>query len=122
MSSEPTILIVDDDQPTRDLYCRIFEPRYHVVTCADRTSALRALDGTGIGLVVLEPELPNESGWQLLDDIRRLPAHPTLPVVLCSSSDCRPRGSTLAAAALIKPVLPALLLDLAGRLIVHPAA
>jgi DNA-binding response OmpR family regulator len=118
----PTILIVEDNPPTRDLYRRVLAHDYRLLLCADAAAARRALGVEPVALVLLEPSMPGDEGWSLLDMIRGGRETRHIPVVLCSAVDERARGATLAAAFLLKPVPPSALLATIRQLLRLPAA
>ncbi len=93
-SAGQAILIVDNDHSTRELY------------------QLELMHHHKIRAVVLEPGPANSRGWNLLADLKRDPETSTIPIIVCTAQDERRRGLALGAAAyLIKPVLPATLLE-----------
>ena len=75
----PTLLIVDDDQTARYGMRRALEQRYRVLE-AERISAARAIVvGENPDLLLLDIEMPEESG---LDFLRELKAQARSPVVI----------------------------------------
>jgi DNA-binding response OmpR family regulator len=118
--SDQTILIVEQDDPTRELYSRELSRDYRVVTCGDGRDALELLRAHDIRAVVLEPGAADGRGWDLLAAMRHEPNMCGIPVILCSTLDERKRGMELGAIAyLVKPVLPTVLLE-ALRRVTHP--
>src|SRR5258708_25460124 len=114
--SDQTILIVEHDDPTRELYLRELSRDYCVVACCDEHDVLELLRTHDICAVVLEPGLAGGRGWSLLATIKQAGDTRAVPVILCSTLDERKRGMELGANAyLIKPVLPATLLDVIRR-------
>lgn len=108
MSDAPlSILLLEADAVTQELYARELSRHYRVLTCQHEAEALQLLRTEDIRAVILEPALSNGAGWHLMDDMRRLQPKTSLPIILCSALDERRRGMNLGAAAyLIKPVLP----------------
>jgi DNA-binding response OmpR family regulator len=93
-SEAPRILLVDDDQDIARLVQHILgvhglEPALHVNTGRD---ALASLDG--IDIVLLDHQLPDTNGLDLLDAIRNRPAPPAVILVTGHGNE------SLAAAAL----------------------
>jgi DNA-binding response OmpR family regulator len=123
---KPSLLIVDDDLPTLELYQRELSGEYCVLTCQDRPEAEKLLLTPGLSAVILEPTISGGEGWKLLKELRLrwmgARSERKFPIILCSSSDERKRGMTEGAQAfLIKPVLPAdLHLTLRRVLAFHP--
>jgi DNA-binding response OmpR family regulator len=114
-SSEQAILLVEHDAPTRELYLRELSRDFQVFGCCDARAALQMLRAHDIRAVVLEPGAV-EGGWDLLSDLKDAAGLRTIPVILCSALDERKRGLELGASAyLVKPVLPATLLEAVRR-------
>jgi DNA-binding response OmpR family regulator len=118
-TADQSILIIEYDDPTRELYVRELTRDYHVLACSEEHEALALLHAHAIDAIVLEPSRPNGHGWQLFADIQAANSDRPIPVVLCSTLDERSRGAELGASAyLVKPVLPKTLLDTLHRLLV----
>jgi DNA-binding response OmpR family regulator len=116
-----TILIVDDDVPTLELYQRELGREYRVLTCTDELEATQLLEHEDVSAVVLEPGAVGEQGWARLAAITDVPADHPVPVLVCSTQDDRRRDVTMGTAGwLVKPVLPTTLLA-AVRRIARPA-
>lgn len=106
------VLIVDRDTATRELYQRELHRSYRVLTTPNAEQALQMLQTTDVAAVIVEPAGLDDAGWNLISAIRDLRRPGTIRVVLCSALDERKRGLALGVAAyLVKPVLPATLLD-----------
>ena len=114
----PTILIVENDPPTLELYRRELSRDFRVLACFSKSETIAAIDSQSPKVIILEPvALLNEDGWDLLNAIATLPDR-SLPVILCTILDERKRGIQEGAAAyLIKPVLPAVLLETLHKVI-----
>ncbi len=113
----PTILIIENDPPTLELYCRELSWDFRVLACYSKSETLDAIDSQSPSAIILEPAAMNEEGWDLLNAIVALPGR-SLPVILCTILDERKRGIQEGAAAyLIKPVLPAVLLETLHKVI-----
>jgi DNA-binding response OmpR family regulator len=111
-----TILIVDNDLPTLELYQRELGREYRVLTCTDEREASDLLGSEDVSAVVLEPVALTEQGWAKLAAITHLPSGRPVPVVVCSTQDDRKHGFEMGAVAcLVKPVLPTTLLDALRR-------
>lgn len=65
--SASRILLVEDDAVIRDLVRRNFQVRgYEVYLAADAQSALAYLQAAPVDLVILDINLPDQSGWDVL--------------------------------------------------------
>jgi len=113
----PTILIIENDPPTLELYRRELGRDFRVLACFSKSETLKAIDSQNPRAIILEPATLNEDGWDLLNAIVSLPDR-SLPVILCTILDERKRGLKEGAAAyLIKPVLPSALLEALHKVI-----
>ena len=114
----PTILLIEDDEATSELYQRELKHDYKVLACESENEALALLQRNTVGAIVLEPALHSGRGWAILEVLHTMPQTRTIPVILCSTLDERRLGMELGATHyLIKPVLPRALLDAIHRVI-----
>ena len=82
-----SVLIVDDSLTVRmDLQEAFASAGFEAVPCADGASARRALAARDFSLVVLDVQLPDADGLELLAELRRTPRHARTPVVLLSTA------------------------------------
>ncbi len=117
--SQPTVLLLEDDTATRELYRRALSRLFRIVTCGSEQEATAQLAAAKIDVLVLEPAaLESELHWF----IAMLRSHyPQLPVVVCSILDVRGDSARLAAGAyLLKPVTPALLAGTLSTVLASP--
>ena len=92
---EKTILIVDDDQVTCNLIARIFKDQYKVVVCKSGKEAIdligKNLDNNTINKkanfigMFLDLNMPEVTGFEVLDYMSRVNLLTKLPVVIISS-------------------------------------
>jgi response regulator RpfG family c-di-GMP phosphodiesterase len=102
---KPTVLIVDDEAAPRAALTQILRQDFHILTAENARAALAVLDDHGVDLVTLDLKLPDRSGSDLLNDIKR--AHAEIEVIMVtaygslqSAMDCIRHG---AAGFLLKP-------------------
>ena len=82
-----TILIVDDEPGLRLLYSAELEDEgYQVLTAENCTEAAALLDAEQIDLVILDIQIKQESGLEMLQQIVK--ERSELPVILCSAYNC----------------------------------
>lgn len=82
------ILVVDDSITTRTLEESVLSAAgYKVTTAVDGVDALRLVQDGGVDLVVSDVEMPRLDGLGLTEQIRAMPAHAKLPVILVTSLD-----------------------------------
>jgi DNA-binding response OmpR family regulator len=107
-----TILLLEDDAATRELYRRELSRQYQVVCCDSLPDAMTLLRSGTVQALVLEPAWCHETGWQVMELISHLPDRQRVPIVVVTVLDQRRQGLQLGAAAYcIKPVLPTTLLE-----------
>ncbi|MBW2689484.1 MAG: response regulator [Deltaproteobacteria bacterium] len=81
------LLIIDDEGDIRHLYAAELEDEGHsVVTCGNRTDAMEQLRHQVFDLVILDIQLDQESGLELLQQIAR--EQENIPVILCTAYSC----------------------------------
>jgi CheY-like chemotaxis protein len=80
-----TILVVEDDPDTRELYRMFLEPRFDVVEAADGVNALEQLRERSFDLVITDVHMPNMNGVELIRAIRRDPALEAIPIIVVTS-------------------------------------
>lgn len=118
MSAKQTILIIENDQPTLQMYCRTLEQEYNVLTRSIEDDILAIVNNYPIHAIVLEPGLANGTGWDMLIDLKQQAKLKSIPIIICTTQDERRRGLELGSTIyLIKPVLPATLLSTVSNLI-----
>lgn len=106
-NSTQKILLIEDDQLTRELYERELSWEYQVLACANESEAVAYLHDQQICAIVLEPVMRSGQGWTFLERLRSTYQLRNTPIILCSILDERRKGVELGATlCLIKPVLP----------------
>ncbi|MBI5566525.1 MAG: response regulator transcription factor [Chloroflexi bacterium] len=80
---QPTILIVDDEEPIRDFVRRNLEVRsYRVLLARDGLEALAAIEREPIDLIILDVMLPNLNGFEVC---RRVRQTSTVPIIMLTA-------------------------------------
>jgi DNA-binding NtrC family response regulator len=78
------LLVVDDEGDIRHLFAAELEDDGHsVVTCGNRSEALEQLRRQSFDLIILDIQLNQESGLELLQQIAR--ERQDTPVILCTA-------------------------------------
>lgn len=81
------LLVIDDEGDIRHLYAAELEDDGHtVVACANRKEALEQLYHQVFDLIILDIQLGQESGLELLQKIVR--EREDTPVILCTAYSC----------------------------------
>jgi CheY-like chemotaxis protein len=114
--SRAQVLIVEDDDLTRDALRSVLEAEgYAVATAANGREAYNFLLRNGRpGLILLDLMMPVMSGWEFRHEQKRDPGLARIPVVVCSAAgDLQQEVSLLGAAGYLqKPIEPGHLLDM----------
>jgi two-component system OmpR family response regulator len=98
MSSEPHILVVDDDQELRSLLSRFLGKHgLRVNTAADGEEMKRILGLTKVDLVVLDRVMPGEDGLALCRELREASRIPVILLTLLGSDTDRILGLEMGA-------------------------
>ena len=120
-----TVLVVDDDESSRELSKRILSKRgYSVITAEDGATGIESARDHHPDIIVLDILMPGMDGWQVLEKLRKIPETADIPIIMQSMLSERELGLSLGADDyLTKPVdksnlpnavrklLPALKLD-----------
>jgi CheY-like chemotaxis protein len=77
-----TVLIVDDDDETRELFSDVLGSEFSTLEAADGAAALELLRRRPVDLVVTDVHMPAMNGAELLHAIRADPALERLPVIV----------------------------------------
>jgi CheY-like chemotaxis protein len=99
----PLVLVVDDDDDTRNCVCSVLEAEgYGVVTAKNGREALDQLAKIARpNLVLLDLMMPVMSGWDVLDALKQSPHFASLPVVVFTAAG----EPTVKDLALNRPIL-----------------
>jgi len=102
---KPTVLIVDDEAAPRAALTQILKQDFNILTADDGGSALTVINDHGVDLITLDLKLPDQSGSEVLKEIKR--THREIEVIMVtaygtlqSAMDCVRHG---AAGFLLKP-------------------
>lgn len=83
----PHVLILDDDQTFARTLARLLgENGYETATLSNADSLFEYLATRPVDLLILDLSLPGKDGFALLEELRKDPAHATLPILVLSSA------------------------------------
>jgi DNA-binding response OmpR family regulator len=87
----PTILVVDDDRATSDVFHRwLTTEGYRVVVAGTGTEALEAAHAHHPDLILLDLMMPGPSGFDVCAQLKQDPATRQIPVVIVSGLPALP--------------------------------
>jgi DNA-binding response OmpR family regulator len=111
----PSILVVDDDPAILGLVAQLLSPWMHVECVQDGRGALDAMERRRFDLVILDSEMPDMSGLEVLVQARRTDSGLRSPVMMLSAVRDPAKVARLIAAGaqnyLVKPVAPEALVE-----------
>jgi DNA-binding response OmpR family regulator len=82
MRTAKSVLIVEDDETTRELESRLLcQEGYYVQEAADGAAAIHALERSTPDLVLLDLVMPGTSGWDVLEHVGRQTHRPRVILV-----------------------------------------
>ena len=81
------ILVVDDRWENRAVIVNLLEPLgFEVIEASDGQEGLAQLEAGQPDLVITDLAMPIMDGFEMLQHLRKIPAHKTLPVIVSSAS------------------------------------
>jgi DNA-binding response OmpR family regulator/HPt (histidine-containing phosphotransfer) domain-containing protein len=111
----PSVLAADDDPAILGLVVQLLSPGMHVECVQNGHAALEALERRRFDLVILDCEMPDMSGLEVLVQAARMETGLRSPVMMLSAVRDPERVSRLIAAGaqnyLVKPVAPSQLVE-----------
>ena len=106
----PTILLVDKDESTRNLYHRELRRTFRVIVCQNDEEALHFAGTEHADVLIFGLRPPFNLGWELLHRLQKIMPDVETPIVIYSGVEPHEFRETLPhATLLVQPVLPAVL-------------
>ena len=87
MTEQPTLLIVDDEKPTRDGLRAALEDRYDVYVAEDAKAAFGLLERERFDVMLTDFRLPNEDGLKLITRAKSLSKPPVCILMTAYGSE-----------------------------------
>ncbi|MDH5183430.1 MAG: response regulator [Gammaproteobacteria bacterium] len=116
-----TVLVVDDDEPTRELITRyLVAEGINVIAAKNGAEAYNKAIRYKPDLITLDVMMPGKDGWAVLNQLKSDANLAEIPVVMMSMVDNQGLGYALGAAEyLVKPVIRKSLVDVVKRSLVQ---
>jgi EAL domain-containing protein (putative c-di-GMP-specific phosphodiesterase class I)/DNA-binding response OmpR family regulator len=87
-ADELVVLIVDDDEPTRQLFAAaLARAGFATRAAAEGRDVLDIVSDEPVGVVLLDDRMPGMSGLEVLAELRSSPGGATLPVIFVTGQD-----------------------------------
>ena len=88
MDEKKTILVVEDDSDTRLAIRTMLESLgYNPVDFGSAKEALAAIDDKQIDLALLDIMMPEMNGYELLEELKKIPGYEDLPCIMVTAKD-----------------------------------
>lgn len=106
----PTLLIVDDEPAIRLLLNEFLQKKFNITTLNDGSSCLKYLAGSEPNVLIIDLNMPDISGLQVIKEIRANPNWNRLAIIVLSGEESsKDRINCLRAGAddyVVKPFNP----------------
>jgi CheY-like chemotaxis protein len=84
MGLKRVVLAIDDEMMLLDLFQKMLIPDYDVKTANSAADALQYLNSEKADVILLDIEMPNITGFEFLNEIRKIPHYYNIPVIIVS--------------------------------------
>ncbi|MCL1815601.1 MAG: response regulator [Treponema sp.] len=84
MENKKLILAIDDNMSQHVLFQGMLSPQYILRAAKSTSEALSFLNKNKVDLILLDIEMPNISGFEFLEDIRKIPSYMEVPIIIVS--------------------------------------
>lgn len=120
---KPLLLIVEDEEPARELLTHYLEPEgYDVAWVNSGSDALDQARQLQPDAITLDIRLGDSSGWEILHRLKKHPGTAHIPVIVISILDETETGFALGASDyLVKPIDKETLLATLDKYVSHPS-
>ena len=117
------ILTVDDSATIRQVVALVLrDAGYEVIAAVDGCDALERLAGTAVDMIITDLNMPNLDGVGLIREVRKNPAHCSIPIIMLTteSHDSKKQEGKAAGASgwIVKPFKPEQLLGVMRMVLV----
>ena len=104
------VLAIDDDKIQLAVFKGILARKYDLRTANSASEAMDYMNNNPADAVLLDFKMPNISGFDFLNDIRKIPSYVSVPIIIVSGNEGKEfldqvKAST-AFAVMSKPVVP----------------
>ena len=86
METKKTVLAIDDDPQQLQEFKTFLVPRYDFRAVKAASEAISFLNTNMVDVILLDIMMPNISGFEFLDDIRKIPSYMNVPIIIVSGN------------------------------------
>ena len=108
MANKKIVLAIDDNIQQLNEFKTILIKNYDLRVVKSASEAINFLNKNNADIILLDIEMPDISGFEFLDDIKKVPSHADVPVIIISGNNgqefFKRAGESEAAGVLTKPV------------------
>jgi CheY-like chemotaxis protein len=119
MEDKKVILAIDDNVQQLSEFKAMLSHKYDLRVVKAASEAIAYLNRNNSDVILLDIEMPNISGFEFLQDIRKIPSYLNVPIIIVSGNSgqefFRKANEFEANAVLTKPVSPEKLIDTIER-------
>ncbi|MDR0503425.1 MAG: response regulator [Treponema sp.] len=123
MTDKKIVLAIDDNVQQLNEYKYFLVSQYDLRVVKSACEALNFLNSSSADIILLDIEMPDISGFEFLEDIRRIPRYANVPIIIVSGNSgpqfMERAGSSGAVDVLTKPVEPNMLVDVIEKALIH---
>ena len=103
VANQPTILVVDDQQPTLRMYQRyLSRSNFKVVGVDNPRQVFPLVQQLQPSLILLDVMMPQVDGWEILQGLQLHEAYRHIPVIVCSAWESADLALSLGASVFLK--------------------
>ena len=84
MENKKVVLAIDDNVQQLKEYKLVLVPKYDLRVVKAASEALSFLNKSESDIILLDIEMPNISGFEFLEDIRKIPSYMEVPIIIVS--------------------------------------
>jgi len=115
MADKLIVLAVDDNLQQLSEFKTMLSIKFDLRTVKAASEAISFLNKNKIDVILLDIDMPNISGFEFLEDIRKIPSYFITPIIIVSGNTgqqfLNEANNSSADAVLIKPVIPSVLIE-----------
>ena len=86
MEKKIAVLAIDDDATQLTMFRNILHPEFEVWTVNSASNAINFLNANQVDTILLDISMPDISGFDFLNDIRKIPSYFKVPIIIVSGN------------------------------------
>jgi len=86
MADKKTVLAIDDNLQQLTEFKTMLVPQYDLRVVKSASEAISFLYRNTVDVILLDIEMPNISGFEFLNDIKKIPSYVNVPIIVVSGN------------------------------------